>query len=193
MLTFSKKKKNDTRDRAISLASATITRRLTSIINAHQAAGFADSPSSSRHFIVGETLKVFAVPPEPSKSESPLPFTADIRKTIGRFPDNLMRICDRALVLTGFAGAFEDRNSPRSISWMFRLRKAGTIIDLRKSKTDQESSGCKVAIPFGTDRNTSPLRALLRSLKQARIIMRQTVHQSAACSRNTRARGRCYP
>ena len=36
-------------DRASSLRSATITRRLTSITKAHQAAGFEDSPSSSHH------------------------------------------------------------------------------------------------------------------------------------------------
>ncbi len=44
-------------DRAGFLRSATITRRLTSITKAHQAAGFEESPSSSHHFVVGETLK----------------------------------------------------------------------------------------------------------------------------------------
>jgi hypothetical protein len=44
-------------DRASTLASGTITRRLTSITKAHQAVGFTDSPATTRHFIVGETLK----------------------------------------------------------------------------------------------------------------------------------------
>jgi hypothetical protein len=44
-------------DRASTLASGTITRRLTSITKAHQAAGFTDSPATTRHFVVGETLK----------------------------------------------------------------------------------------------------------------------------------------
>lgn len=44
-------------DQASTRAVATITRRLTSITKAHQAAGYKDSPSSTRHFIVGETLK----------------------------------------------------------------------------------------------------------------------------------------
>jgi hypothetical protein len=39
------------------LASGTITRRLTSISKAHQAAGFSDSPATTRHFVDGETLK----------------------------------------------------------------------------------------------------------------------------------------
>ena len=44
-------------DRASTLASGTIARRLTSITKAHQAAGFTDSPATTRHFVVGETLK----------------------------------------------------------------------------------------------------------------------------------------
>jgi hypothetical protein len=44
-------------DRASTLASGTITRRLTSITKAHQAAGFTNSPATTRHFVVGETLK----------------------------------------------------------------------------------------------------------------------------------------
>ena len=43
-------------DRASTLASGTIARRLTSITKAHQAAGFTDSPATTRHFVVGETL-----------------------------------------------------------------------------------------------------------------------------------------
>ncbi len=43
-------------DRASTLASSTIARRLTSITKAHQVAGFTDSPATTRHFVVGETL-----------------------------------------------------------------------------------------------------------------------------------------
>ena len=39
------------------LALGTIARRLTSITKAHQAAGFTDSPATTGHFVVGETLK----------------------------------------------------------------------------------------------------------------------------------------
>jgi hypothetical protein len=55
-------------DRASTLASGTIARRLTSITKAHQAAGFTDSPATTRHFVVGETLKgsVFRIKPEKS-------------------------------------------------------------------------------------------------------------------------------
>jgi hypothetical protein len=44
-------------DQASTHAVSSITRRLTSITKAHQAAGFANSPASTRNFIVGEILK----------------------------------------------------------------------------------------------------------------------------------------
>jgi hypothetical protein len=44
-------------DRAGSLRSATIARRLTSITQAHLAAGSEQSPSSSHHFVGSETLQ----------------------------------------------------------------------------------------------------------------------------------------
>jgi hypothetical protein len=44
-------------DQALTHAVGTITGRLTSITKAHQATGHKHSPVSSRHFIVGETLK----------------------------------------------------------------------------------------------------------------------------------------
>jgi hypothetical protein len=56
-------------DRASRLASGTIARRLTSITKAHQAAGFTDSPATTRHFVVGETLGVSAAPSAPRSAE----------------------------------------------------------------------------------------------------------------------------
>ncbi len=44
-------------DCASRLASATITRRLTSITKAHQSAGCEDSPASTHHFIVSEEMR----------------------------------------------------------------------------------------------------------------------------------------
>jgi hypothetical protein len=44
-------------DSASKCAVSTITRRLTAITKAHQAAGYPNSPSTTKHFIVGETMK----------------------------------------------------------------------------------------------------------------------------------------
>jgi hypothetical protein len=44
-------------DHASTHAVGTITRRLTAITKAHQAAGHKESPASTHHFIVGETFE----------------------------------------------------------------------------------------------------------------------------------------
>jgi integrase len=93
-------------DRAGSLRSATITRRLTSITKAHQSAGFEASPSSSHHFVVSETLKgIRRSIGTAQQGKAPI-LTSDIRRIIASCPETLSGLRDRALILVGFAGAF---------------------------------------------------------------------------------------
>ena len=47
--------------------------------------------------------------------------------------------------------------------------KDGIVIDLRRSKTDQEARGRQVGIPFGEDAAMCPVHALRRWLKEAHI------------------------
>lgn len=88
------------------LAPATIARRLASISKAHQAAGFEDSPASTKHFIVGEVLKggrrTLGVA---QKCKDPL-LLNDVLRLLAACPKNLLGLRDRALILIGFAGAF---------------------------------------------------------------------------------------
>ena len=93
-------------DCASRLASGTITRRLTSITKAHQSAGSKDSPASTHHFIVSETLKgIRRAIGTAQHGKKPL-LTADIRRIIAHCPKSLRGMRDRALLLIGFAGAF---------------------------------------------------------------------------------------
>jgi integrase len=156
-------------DRAGFLRSATITRRLTSIAKAHQAAGFESSPSSSHHFVVSETLKgIRRSIGTAQQGKAPL-LTADIRRIVAACPETLSGLRDRALVLVGFAGAF--RRSELAAIDLAHLSFAedGLVIDLRRSKTDQEAAGRKVGIPFGKDDATCPVRALRRWLTESGI------------------------
>ena len=76
---------------------------------------------------------------------------------------------DRALVLVGFAGAFR-RSEPARINVCdLSLNKDGVVIDVRVSKTDQESAGRKVGVPFGLETDTCPVLALRRWLTEAQI------------------------
>jgi len=156
-------------DQASNHAAATITRRLTSITKAHQAAGYKDSPASTRQFIVGETLKgIRRVIGTAQIGKSPL-LTKDIRRIVRACPRTLAGLRDKALVLTGFTGAFRRSELARIQVSDLTFNKNGVVIDLRVSKTDQEGAGRKVGLPFGRNKTTCPVRALREWLKASRV------------------------
>jgi site-specific recombinase XerD len=143
------------------LAPATIARRLASISKAHQAAGYEDSPSSTKHFVVGEVLKgarrTLGVA---QKCKDPL-LLNDIRRLLAACPKNLLGLRDRALILIGFAGAFRRSELCAMTS--------GLVITVPRSKSDQEQAGENVAIVFGEHADTCPIRALRQWLKAAKV------------------------
>ncbi len=138
-------------DCASRLASGTITRRLTSITKAHQSAGSKDSPASTHHFIVSETLKgIRRAIGTAQHGKKPL-LTADIRRIIASCPKSLRGRRDCALLLIGFAGAFRRSELAAIEVSDVSYSKDGLVIDLRRSKTDQQARGRQVGIPFGGD------------------------------------------
>jgi integrase len=155
--------------RAATLRSATINRRLTSITKAHQAAGFEASPSSSHHFVVSETLKgIRRSIGTAQEGKAPL-LTSDIRRIVASCPKTLSGLRDRALILVGYAGAFR-RSELATIDFAhLSFTQDGLVIDLRRSKTDQEAAGRKVGIPFGKEDATCPVRALRLWLSESDI------------------------
>jgi integrase len=156
-------------DRASRLASGTIARRLTSITKAHQAAGFNDSPAMTRHFVVGETLKgVRRTIGTAQHGKDPL-LSADIRRIVAARREDLLGLRDAALVLVGFAGGF--RRSELALIHICDLKFSadGVVVNVRKSKTDQEGAGREVGLPFGAGQDTCPVHALRQWLDSAGI------------------------
>jgi len=152
-------------------ASATITRRLTAITKAHQAAGYKDSPATTRHLIVGETLKgIRRTIGTAQKGRDPL-LTSDIRKVVSHAPEGLLGRRDKALVLVGFGGAFRRSELAQIDVSDLTFGEDGVVIDLRRSKTDQEGAGRKVGLPWGAHPDTCPVRALRHWLDAAGIEM----------------------
>jgi hypothetical protein len=93
-------------DYASSLASGIITRPPTAITKAHQAGGFAESPATTRHFVVGETLKgIRRTIGTAQKGKDPL-LSADIRRIVAARRGDLLGLRDCALTLAGFAGGY---------------------------------------------------------------------------------------
>ena len=154
-------------DLASCCASATITRRLTAITKAHQAAGYTESPSSARQGIVSETLKgIRRTIGTAQKGKDPL-LTSDVKRVIGSSPDRLLGFRDNALVLVGFAGGFRRSELSLLNCEDVSFNENGALINLRRSKTDQEGEGCRIGLPWGSQPDTCPVRALRRWLDAA--------------------------
>lgn len=137
---------------------ASLQRKLTSITKAHQAAGFP-TPASMQNAVVSETLKGIRRSlgtAQPGKD--PL-LTADIRNMLDALDDGLLGCRDRALLLVGFAGGFR-RSELVSLDVADVSETAdGLVIRVRRSKTDPESRGTTVALPYGSTAATCPVRS----------------------------------
>jgi integrase len=139
------------------------------ITEGHQSAGFEASPSSSHHFVVSETLKgIRRSIGTAQEGKAPL-LTSDIRRIVASCPETLLGLRGRALVLVGFASAFRRSELAAIDCAHLSFTKDGMVIDLCRSKTDQEAAGRKVGIPFGKEEATCPVRALRRWLAESGI------------------------
>ena len=147
---------------------ATITRRLTAITKAHQVKGLL-SPATVSELAVGETLKgIRRTLGLAQKSKAPL-LTADLLQVLAHVPPGLAGLRDRALLLVGYAGAFRRSELAalqlEDVAWV----EEGSILTLRRSKTDQQGQGRQVALPLGAHAQTCPVRALRSWIEQAQL------------------------
>jgi site-specific recombinase XerD len=126
-------------------AISTLARRLVSIGKAHTTRGYASPVDTDlvrtilrgiRH-THGSAQRQVA----PAEKEDVLSMVAGLSGIKG--------IRDKALLLLGFAGAFRRSELVGLAVADIEHTKQGLIIQLIRSKTDQEGRGRKVAIPFG--------------------------------------------
>jgi integrase len=75
-------------------------------------------------------------------------------------PATLHGVRNRALLLLGFSGAFRRSELTGLEIADLSFNRDGITVQLRRSKTDQEGSGRQVAIPYGTNGSTCPVRAV---------------------------------
>jgi|SRR5579871_968124 len=137
---------------------STLSRRLTSINKVHRAAGLP-APALMEHLSVGETLKgIRRVHGTAQKGKQPL-FTGDLRAIVDSLPCGLIGIRDRALLLTGFAGAFRRSELAAIRVEDVEETKEGLLVRILRSKTDPEGKGRESAIPYGSTPETCPVRA----------------------------------
>ena len=145
---------------------STLERRIASISQAHQAVGYPTPTSSMEVRILMQGIRRTNGTAQHGKTAA---VTADIKMMLATLPNSLLGIRDRALLLVGFAGAFRRSELVALDVEDLEFKREGLVINVRKSKTDQEGNGRKVGIPYGSCCDTCPVRSLQRWLEQSGI------------------------
>src|SRR5919202_1032051 len=94
----------------------------------------------------------------------------DLKLMLEKVPNTRVGLRDRALLLLGFAGAFRRSELVGLDVADLEFVRAGLIITLRKSKTDQAGRSRRLGIPYGSSEQTCPVRSLQAWLESARIV-----------------------
>ncbi len=146
------------------LAVASLARRVASISRAHTSLGLK---SPTRSDLVLATLKgirrkygIAQHQVAPILREDLIAMVTDLSGTKG--------IRDRALLLLGFAGAFRRSEVVSLDVEDLKFLDRGLLVNLRRSKTDQEGEGRKLGIPFARGA-MCPVRATKAWLEHAGI------------------------
>ena len=84
-------------------------------------------------------------------------------------PDTLIGVRDRALLLVGYAGAFRRSELVALDVEDLVETDEGLVVTIRRSKTDQESAGRELGLPYGSQLVTCPVRAVRRWRQVAAI------------------------
>jgi integrase len=138
-------------------APATIARRLVSIAVFHRAAGF---PSPTEHGVVRAVVSGLRRQLGVAQQQKTALEIDSLRMALARIPGDVRGLRDRALLLIGWAAALRRSEVAALAMSDLQFEPDGLIIALRQSKTDQEAAGEVVAVPFGAQPETCPVRTL---------------------------------
>ncbi|MES0157567.1 tyrosine-type recombinase/integrase [Mesorhizobium sp. M0018] len=147
------------------LSVATLCRRLATISKAHTAKGLI-SPTVSE--LVKSTIKGIKRSRGTAQAEAKPLLRDDLFAVLEQTGSDVKSVRDRALLLIGFAGGFRRSELVGLNVEDIEHVRQGIVVLLRRSKTDQESSGRKIAIPFGRTR-WCPVAALDQWLSRTAI------------------------
>ncbi len=149
---------------ATTLAGSTLARHLAAITRAHRVQGF---PSPCESELVHATLRgIRRAHGRAVRQVAPLLKEHLVAMVRGLKGMRGMR--DRALLLIGFAGALRRAELVGLDVEAIRFTESGILLRLERSKTDQESQGREIAIPWVRSRHC-PGHALSEWLQMAEI------------------------
>jgi len=146
---------------------STLRRKLAAIAVMHRAAGH-DSPTE--HGMVRSTFAGI----RRERGVAPRPKTAllvdELRAAVATCGERRIDVRDRALVLIGFAGALRRSELVGLDVGDVGFETQGLVLRLRRSKTNQEGELEEVAVLYGSDPQTCPVRALQTWLAASAIV-----------------------
>jgi site-specific recombinase XerD len=145
--------------------ASTLGRRLAAIRYFHRAAGY-DTPTGDekvKAVLSGIRRTIGAAPMRKKAATSDI-----VLGMVGGKGQSLRELRDRAILLLGFAGAFRRSELVALNVDDIEETPEGMLIMLRRSKTDQEGVGRRVAIPRGEI--ACPVAALKSWLEAAAIV-----------------------
>jgi len=142
---------------------STIQRRVSAISHYHLAAGLA-SPAGAdvREVLCGLRRKLGTAPQRAKAAVS----VDELRKLLGAVSEGVRGVRDRALLLLGFASSLRSAELVGLDLRDVAVERAGVVLTLRRSKTDQEGAGRQVGVHPGARKSTCPVRAVKAWLKE---------------------------
>jgi integrase len=150
-------------------SAATVGRRLAGIRSLHREAGEAAPDGAELRAVLAGIRRTHGRPPRKKRAL----VTEDLRKVLRKVPDDtLAGLRDRAMLLVGFSGALR-RSELALISLsndavvQLQFVGGGALLNIARSKGDQEGRGASVAIPTG--KKLCPVAALEAWIKAAGI------------------------
>ncbi|KKE78135.1 integrase [Bacilli bacterium] len=138
--------------------ASTIKRKMTAISQRHETAGYPSPTKTSLVKGVWDGLQRSIGIKEEGNDAL---WLDDLRRLLdGISSDRLIDIRDRAILVIGWAGALRRSELTRLDAEHIEFTQYGLILNLIKSKTDQKGEGQQVALPYGSNPKTCPVRLL---------------------------------
>ena len=121
--------------------TATITRRISAISQAHQIAGLETPTKSSQVRLVLAGIRRSLGTAQVAKTPV---LVDDLRRMLAGLPETLLGVRDRVLLLIGFCGAFRRSELVALDAADVAVTRDGLVVTIKRSKTDQEGEGRKI-------------------------------------------------
>ncbi len=154
-------------DLALTDRPATIGRKLAAIAVAHRDTGL-ESPTE--HGMVKRTIAGIRRAKGTAPHQKSALLVEDLRRIVAPLGTSLLDRRDRALILLGFAAALRRSELVALRVEDVRFEEEGLVLTLRRSKTNQEGRLETIAVAYGSEMRTCPVRALRAWLVAAGLV-----------------------